>query len=630
MFDLVHKYKKIVTVVLGLIAITFMTWGIESYTRMGGGRDIVATVNGMDISAREFDDELRRQQDQLRQMFGRNFDPAQFDTPESRRALLDGLIAQRLVASAALKSNLQVTDETLVDTIHSIPAFKGADGNFSKSTYESALRQQNPPMSPGQFEARLRYELSLGQLSRAVGESAIPSRTVSERLAALEAQQREISEFRLPVEPFLPRVKIDEAKVKAYYDANQAQFQTPERVKAQYVMLSAEVIAAQEAVTPEEVRTQWESAFGPKLRAKEDARKKAQEIAAAVRKDPASFAEVAKKESQDPGSREQGGDLGFAPRGSFVKPFEDALFRMKEGQISEAVETEFGFHVIRLTGVQRKEGKEERRASHILIPAPSDARPFEAMREQIEADLKKQRAARRFGEAADAFQNMVYEQSDSLTPAAERFKLKLQSTGWVTKSPNQELGALDNPKLIAALFSSDALRNKRNTDAIEVAPGTLVSARVLEHQPAAQRKFDEVKNDITAMLQRQEAAELARKEGAAKLEQLRKGVEAGVKWSAPKAVSRRESQGVPNEVLRPVMRADVSKLPAYIGLPLADSGYLLVRITKVVEADPKKQSGDSAQRAAGLMGASQYDAYVASLRKQADVAINQANLERKR
>jgi peptidyl-prolyl cis-trans isomerase D len=280
--------------------------------------------------------------------------------------------------------------------------------------------------------------------------------------------------------------------------------------------------------------------------------------------------------------------------------------------------------------VQRKDGKEERRASHILIPAPSDARPFEAMREQIEADLKKQRAARRFSEAADAFQNMVYEQSDSLTPVAERFKLKLQSTGWVTKSPNQELGALDNPKLIAALFSSDALRNKRNTDAIEVAPSTLVSARVIEHQPAAQRKFDEVKNDITAMLQRQEAAELARKEGAAKLEQLRKGVEAGVKWSAPKAVSRRESQGVANEVLRPVMTADVSKLPAYIGLLVADSGYLLVRITKVVEADPKKQSGDSAQRAAGLMGGSQYDAYVASLRKQADVAINQANLERKR
>jgi peptidyl-prolyl cis-trans isomerase D len=629
MFNFVHKNKRIIQVFLALIAITFMTWGVESYTRMRSARDIVATVNGMEISGREFEDQLRRQQDQLRQLFGRDFDPAQFDGPESRRALLEQLIAQRLVASAALKSNLTVTDDTLVDTIHSIPAFRGPDGSFSKSAYETALRQQNPPMSPAQFESRLRYELSLAQLTRAVGESAIPSRTVSDRLAALEAQQREVSEFRIPAEQFMPRVKIDDAKVKAYYESNQAQFQTPERVRAEYVMLSGDAIAAQETVKPEEVKAQWESAFGPKLREKEEARKKAQALAAAVRKDPASFAEVAKKESQDPGSKENGGDLGFAPRGSFVKPFEDALFRLKEGQISDVVESEFGFHIIRLTGVQRKDGKEERRSSHILIAAPADAKPFEELREQIEADLRKQRASRRFSEAADAFQNMVYEQSDSLKPAAERFKLQIQKTGWISRSSSQELGALDNPKLIAALFSSDSLRNKRNTDAIEVAPNTLVAARVTEHQPAAQRKFDEVKNEIAAMLQRQEAAELARKDGAAKLEQLKKGADAAVKWSAAKTVSRREAQNLPGEVLRPVMSADVSKLPAYIGLPVADAGYLLVRISKVIEADPKKQPAEATQRVAGLIGGSQYEAYVASLRKQADVEINQTNLQKK-
>ena len=201
-----------------------------------------------------------------------------------RRGLLDSLVSQRLIASAAYGARLTVTDEVLVDSIHSIPAFKGADGNFSKETYESVLRQQTPPMTPAQFESRLRYELALTQLARAVGESAIPSRTVSGRLAALEAQQREISEFRILAEPFLPQVKIDDAKVKAYYDANQAQFQTPERVKAEYVVLSAQAIAAQEDVKPEEVRSQWESAYGPKMREKEEARKKAEAIAAAVRK----------------------------------------------------------------------------------------------------------------------------------------------------------------------------------------------------------------------------------------------------------------------------------------------------------------------------------------------------------
>jgi peptidyl-prolyl cis-trans isomerase D len=380
-------------------------------------------------------------------------------------------------------------------------------------------------------------------------------------------------------------------------------------------------------VKPEEVRAQWESAYGPKLREKEAARKKAEEIDAAVRKNPAGFAEVAKKESQDPGSKDAGGDLGFAPRGSFVKPYEDALYRMKDGQISEVVESEFGFHVIQLTGVRKQDGKEERRSSHILIAAPADAKPFEAMREQVEAELKKSRAQRRFSEAADAFQNMVYEQPDSLKPAAERFKLKIQTSGWITRAGGESRGPLDNRKVLAALFSSDALNNKRNTDAIEVATGTLVAARVVEHQPAAQRKLDEVKNEIAALLQRQEAGELARKDGEAKLAELRKGGAAGVKWGAPMTVSRRDPKKLPGEVLRPVMAADTSKLPAYVGLPAGDA-YMLVRVSKVVEGDPK-QGGDPLPRAAGLAGAAQFEAYLASLRKQADISVNPSNLERK-
>lgn len=629
MFDLVHKNKRIIQIFLGLIALTFATWGIESYTRMRGGHDTVATVNGLEISARELDDELRRRNDQLRQALGGNYDPSQFDTPEMRRGLLESLVSQRLVASAAYSAHLTVTDEALLDAIHSIGAFKGPDGNFSKSAYETVLRQQNPPMSPAQFESRLRYDLSLAQLTRAVGESAIPSRTVAERLGALEAQGREISEFRIPAEQFLAQAKVDDAKIKAFYDANQAQFQTPERIRAEYVVLSAQAIADQEQVKPEEVRAQWESAYGPKLREKETARKKAEEIAAAVRTNPASFAEVAKKESQDPGSKDAGGDLGFAPRGSFVKPYEDALYRMKEGQISDVVESEFGFHIIQLTGVRKQDGKEERRSSHILIPAPADAKPFEAMRAQVEAELKKSRAQRSFSEAADAFQNVVYEQPDSLKPAAERFKLKIQTSGWLTRAGGEQRGPLDNRKLLAALFSSDALNSKRNTDAIEVATGTLVAARVLEHQPAAQRKLDEVKDEIAALLQRQEAAELARKDGEAKLEQLRKGgAAAGVKWGPPMTVSRRDPQKLPGEVLRPVMAADTSKLPAYVGLPAGDAGYMLVRVSKVVEGDPK-QGGDPLPRAAGLAGAAQFDAYLASLRKQADISVNPSNLEKK-
>jgi peptidyl-prolyl cis-trans isomerase D len=205
----------------------------------------------------------------------------------------------------------------------------------------------------------------------------------------------------------------------------------------------------------------------------------------------------------------------------------------------------------------------------------------------------------------------------------------VQTTGWIAKSARQELGALDNPKLLAALFSSDSLKNKRNTDAIEVAPSTLVAARVLEHQPAAQRSFDEMKGEIAEQLRRREASALALKEGTAKLEQLRKGQDAGVKWGPPRLVSRRDAQGLPGNVLRQVVSADTTKLPAYLGIPIPDAGYVLLRISKVIEEDVKDSDPQVVGRAAALYGNAQYEAYVDSLRSRADIEINTKNFEAK-
>ena len=627
MFDFIQKHRRVAQIFLALIGITFATWGIESYTRVRGGSDNAATVNGTPVSKREFEAELRRQQerqqDQFRRMFGRPLEAESLDTPQIRKALLDQLIAVRLATQG-----LTVPDEVLAEILSSDPAFQ-AEGKFSRAQYETMLRSQNPPMSPREYEARLRQLLALRQTASAVADSAIVARAVSERLATLENEKREVSQSPITAEQFMGQAKVEDAEVKAYFDAHQAEFVSPERVRAEYVVLSADALAADEKVSAEDVKAAWEGAFGQKAKEREEARKKALAVLAEVKKDPARFAEIAKAESQDPGSKEHGGDLGFTGRGSFVKPFEDALYKMKPGAISGLVESEFGFHIIQLTGVQKKDGKEERRASHILISAPDAGKPFEQMRAQLETELKKSRAAKRFNESAEAFGNLVYEQPDSLKPAAERFKLKIQTSGWLTRAGGEQRGPLDNRKVLAALFSSDALSNKRNTDAIEVATGTLVAARVVEHQPAAQRKLEEVKDEITAMLQRQEAGELARKDGEAKLAELRKGAAAaGVKWGTPVTVSRREPQKIPGGVVRSVMAADTSKLPAYIGLPAGEAGYLLVRISKVVEGDPK-QVGDPMPRAVGLAGAAQFEAYLESLRKQADISVNPGNLEKK-
>jgi peptidyl-prolyl cis-trans isomerase D len=619
MFDFVQKNKRILQVFLGLIAITFATWGIESYTRFAGGRDTVASVNGADISQREFEAQLRAQQEQVRRMFGGRVDPAAFDNPETRRAVLDQMVAERLVAVETAKRNLYINDKRLTDLILSVPEFQEG-GKFSEEAFERIARSQNPPLSSRQFAERLRQSISFQQLAGAVGDTTIVPRAVAARLAAIEGQQREIAEARIPAKQYLAQVKLDEAKLKEYYDANQAEFRTPERVRAEYLVLSAENLAKQEAVTEDEIKKAYEERAAA-FRVEEQRRashilvktkEEADKIVAELKKNPGAFAEAAKKHSQDPGSAEKGGDLGWFGRGAMVKPFEEAVFAMKQGELQVA-SSEFGFHVIRLTGIQAGKSK-----------------PLEEVRKELTADLTRQKAARKYAESSEAFGNLVYEQSESLKPAAERFKLQIQSTGWIAKAPGQELGALDNPKLLAALFSQDAIANKRNTDAIEVAPSTLVAARVLEHQPASQRKYEEVKSEIGEMLRRREALRLAEQDGTAKLEQLKKGENPALTWSASRMVSRRAAQGLQAEVLRKVVAADATKLPAYVGMAIPETGYLIVRITKVLEGEaPAAGDKQFEARAAGMQGAADYEAYVSSLKGRADISINAANLEKK-
>jgi len=615
-FDLVTKYKRVIQIFLGLIAITFATWGIESYTQFRASRDTVATVSGMEISQREFAEELRRQQEQLRRLYGGSVDPAMLDAPESRRAVLEGLISQRLIAREVGRAHMFMSREAVIDAITSAPEFQ-ENGRFSAAKYSAYLASRG--ISDQGNVAELQSRLPLARFAGSISETAIAPRTVAARLAAIEAQKREVSEARISEQQFLPQVKIDEARQKAHYDANQADYRTPERVRAEYLVLSAEALARQEPPTEAEVKAAYEARAGQfrveeqrrashiLVKTKEEAEKVFQEL----KKSPGRFAELAKKHSQDPGSAQKGGELGWFGRGMMVKPFEEAVFGLGQNE-TQVVESEFGFHVVRVTGIQA-----------------AKARPYEEVQKELAEELARQKGQRRFAEAAENFSNLVYEQSDSLKAAAERFKLPVRQTGWIAKSARQELGALDHPKLLSALFSSDAIKNHRNTDAIEVAPSTLVAARVLEHQPAAQRSFEDVKGEIAGELRQREASALALKDGQAKLDKLRKGEDAGVKWSAPRLVSRRDAQGLPGNLLRQVVAADTAKLPAYVGVPVPDGGYALLRISRVIEEPVKENDLQAAARVSQLYGAAQYEALVDSLRSRADIEINAASLEKK-
>jgi peptidyl-prolyl cis-trans isomerase D len=293
-----------------------------------------------------------------------------------------------------------------------------------------------------------------------------------------------------------------------------------------------------------------------------------------------------------------------------VPAFEAEVFRMKPGEISGPVESDFGFHVIRLAAVK-----------------PGKLRPLEEVRGEIERELKKQRAGRKFAEAAEQFSNMVYEQPDSLKPVAEKFKLKVQDAGWVTRAQAKE--PLNNPRLLTALFSDDAVKNRRNTEAVEVAPGTLVAARVAEHKPAAVRPFEEVRAEAQRQLALKEATALAWKEGPEKVELLKKGGTPAVPFSAPQLVGRGGAQGFPPEALAAAFRVKPEKLPAYAGVQMPD-GYAIVRVSKIVPAalDEAKEKGMQAELGR-TQGGSQLQAYIAALRADTKVQVNQAALQKK-
>jgi len=627
-FDLVHNNKRLMQIVLTLVALPFAFWGIDSYQRVMSRSGEVAEVEGQKITEQEFGDALRQQQERFRGMLGRNFDPALFDSPAIRLELLEGMISQRLMMQHAMRNHLTVSSEMLVETTMSIPAFQ-VDGKFSRERYDAALR--NERMSSEAFDAALRRDILTQQLTGALADSGLASKAASRQFAQLRAQQREVAEHRIQADAQLEKSKVAAEAVRAFYDGNPARFQVPEEVGVEYLVLSPDALLASEQVGAAEIKSYYEaniSKYGePEQRRashiltvvksgagdaeKAKARERAAQILAQLRKSPGSFAELAKKNSGDPGSASQGGDLGFFSRGMMVRAFEDAAFGLKPNQISDLVESDFGFHIIKITGI--KAGK---------------MKSLELARPEIERELRKQRAGRRFAEAAEAFSNLVYEQSESLGPAAERFKIALQRAEGVTRQ-SAPVPALNNARLLAALFADDSIKNKRNTEAVETAPSVLVSARVLNHKPASQRPFDEVKGDLAKQLARQEALVLARRQGEERLEELKKGNASAVRFGATKLVSRDEPQDLGPEALSKIFGADASKLPVYAGLE-SNNGYAIYRVTRVVDVQPDEARARSVQSELGrASGTQEFKAFLDGLRADAKVEINKAAVEKK-
>ncbi len=619
MFDAVRNNKKIVQVFLVLIALPFAFFGVESFRDGGAGVD-VAKVGEIKISQQEFQQAVREQQDRLRGQLG-ELDPKVLDNPEFRQAILDDLIDQRLLFQEVRKRHLFASDDAVRQAIMAVEAFQD-NGQFSQQRYEALLSAQG--MSPAGFEAQVRQDLALQQLAGTIGRSGIVSQRVMDKVLALQSEARHVQEFVLPVENYVGKVKLEDGAAKKFYDENTEQFRTPDQAKVEYVVLTPESLAVEVSEAeikawydghkeryqqPEERRASHILIAAEKL-GKDKARQKAEEVLREVQAKPAAFAELARKHSDDPGSASQGGDLGFFGRGMMVKPFEDATFALRDGEVSGVVESDFGFHIIKLTG------------QHV-----AREKPLAEVRGEIERELKSSAVARKFAEAAESFSNMVYEQSDSLQPVAEQFKLKIQRSDWIGREANPAAGVLGNAKLLAAVFSDDTIQNKRNTEAVEVAQNTLVAARIAEYQPASVQPLAGLQATIEKLLVNQEAQKLARADGEARLAALQSGTDK-LAWGADKVVSRMDARLLPPQAAPLVFRMDKSKLPGYAGVDLPGKGYALYRLSKVTPGaalDTARRQGLQGQLRS-LAAQQEVAMYLSALRARYKVDVNEKAL----
>jgi peptidyl-prolyl cis-trans isomerase D len=539
-----------------------------------------------------------------------------------RRAVLDNLVSQHLVVDRAAAAGLTVSDDQIAQVVGRIEAFQDG-GKFDKQRYQAALANQG--MTPLMFEARVRDELMSQQIRDVYLQNGYASNSAADNVIRLYEQQRVVSLAPISFQAFISQAMVDESALKNYYENNTREFEIPEQARVEYVQFSVDGLMAKTDVPAAEVRQYYDehqadfgtaeqrqaahiliAAAATASQAEQDAAKaKAEALLLQVRKSPGKFGELAKQNSQDPGSAANGGDLGVFARGMMVKPFEDAVFSLKSGEISGLVKSDFGYHIIKLVAVK-----------------PARVQSLAEARDGIAAKLRQQKAADKFAELAEKFSNAVYEQSDTLKPAAELAGAKLEQSGWLVKGA--AAGGLWTPKVLQVVFSDDVVKNKRNTAALEVAQNTLLAARIIEHKPASVRPLDEVKATILNKLQRLQAIELAVKQGRSTLERLHKGDKPALNWGVAQTVTRGQHGALSAALARQIFQTDSAKLPQYVGAESGQDGYVLVRVEAVKETgqiDDVKRAR-YVQQLHQMTGEEIFQAYLADAKQHATIEIN--------
>lgn len=598
-------------VLLVLVVPAFAFFGLEGYTGFMSREKPLAEVNGVGITQAEYDVVRRNQLEELRLRLGSQFDAEAIDTPMFRESILNDIIDQRVIVEAAMNARFSVSDEQLRDTIASIPALQ-ENGVFSPQRYRQILASQG--MTPADFELRVRSDLILSQVLGPIGSTAAPPKRVVDDLIAALTQERTVALRRFNASSYEGDVEVSEADIEQWYQANQETLRLPESVNLQYLVLDEPAAARGLSVPEAEVEAfyrQNQALYGqPEQRRvshilrevapnaseadKQAARDKAQELVDRLKADPSLFAELAAEFSEDPGSANQGGDLGWIAKDTLVPEVEQAVFELEPETISEVIESPFGFHVAVVTQIR-----------------PASIKPLEEVQEEVRAEILRQMASVRFAEIATELTNLVYDERDALAPIAAELGLELRQAQGVSRGgllPNElfvrsvalepsQIEILNNPRFLQVVYSGEVFRDRYNSGVIEITPGTLVTVRVEQVNPPAVPELEKIQNLIRDQLVGEGGLALARQAGQAALSVIADGSQAPIGFAAAEVVSRVEPRSLTVAELDAVMKLPEADAPAVIGVDTPD-GYTLLEVKSVMAGealDPLVQAQFEAQ-----------------------------------
>lgn len=622
----------IVAVIVGLISLTFILWGVESYIN-AAKRVIVAKVDGDEIPIEEFQKALQRFRRQAESMLGDAFNAADWDKPEVKSKALDELINDRVLARLIDDARVRVTNQQLAQQLLQIPAFQDEKG-FSRPLYEQRVTAMG--FSQIGFEQQLRTDMAKSQLRNGVAASEFVTLEEAEKLAALRKQKRDIGYAVIPAAEVEKQVTVTDAETSAYYEQHKEDYRTLEKASLEYLEISAAALAGKVEINDDKLHQYYDANQAAYTVAEErsanhilvqlaqdaDAATAAaaeSRIKDALKRAQAGedFEKLAKELSDDVGSKAEGGSTGFFARGAMAPEFEEAAFKLKVGEISAPVRTKFGWHIIRLKDIKA-----------------GGLQPFDKVKSEVEVAYRNSEAQKAFFDQAEQFSNLVYEHSDSLSVAAETLGLATQKTGVLSK---EEIAKKFSEKAAAAAFTPEVLTEGMNSEPIELPDSRVLAVRVIEHVPSTVPELAEVKAKVEDAVRNQHRRELTEALGKELIERLRKGETVtelvkgrGFGWEQEEGATR-ESGDINRAVLRAAFSAEVSgNEPQYTGIPIGNTDYAIIRVANVVvPAAGDIARGDvsaiQGELVKGRMGAA-WTEFVAALRAASDVKVIAKNL----